>query len=585
MNCPACDAQNRPGAQSCKRCAAPMPLSCFGCGVAIAAGEDLCPACRTERVPSAIGAEDLFPTPPSDQTAVTAAPYELRTRFVGRERALDQLRKAFEDTVELGELSFAAVIGPPGAGKSRLTRELARTIKQRWPEARFLSGSAGGPSTLPHAGFVRILSQRFGITTADSVESSQEKIIAGVGEVLPASKVTEIAHLLAHLMRVGFPQSPIVEPLGHAPSQLETRTFIAVKRFLAADAEKGPLVLCFDDLERAGAETINLLHYLAAGLMSSPIMLLCVARPSLGDAHPSFGEGEVPLERVDLGPLDQYEVENLMRELLRHVDRFPESIVEHAKKLGGLPRTLLELVRLLLEAEVIHRSGATTWSFDQARLARLELPTEHPEILARRLDTMPAADRDLLEKASVCGEVFWLDAVVALQRAAALSVTDPDGPSLGDIAAAGDRTRLSTAQTLAKLVEREWIVDQTESSIPGEREYRFAYPPLWDVVYAGLDEASRRRYHRRVAQWLELRPEGRGEEAQEEVARHLERAGDGDAAAARYRRAGDAARRAYFNEKAIRLYAQALACTTSARSTSSRATSRRRSARSSACSA
>ncbi|MGZ3429620.1 MAG: tetratricopeptide repeat protein, partial [Polyangia bacterium] len=67
-------------------------------------------------------------------------------------------------------------------------------------------------------------------------------------------------------------------------------------------------------------------------------------------------------------------------------------------------------------------------------------------------------------------------------------------------------------------------------------------------------------YHRLVAQWLELRPEGRGEEAQEEIGRHLERAGDGEGAALRYRRAADAARVRFFNDKATRLYAAALDC-------------------------
>jgi predicted ATPase len=561
MNCPACDAPNRPGAQKCKRCAVPMPANCYGCGVPTTTGQELCPACRTERVPAALGAEDLFPTTrgPNDATVVAVVPFELRTRFIGREPALERLRKAFEDSRELSELSFAAVIGEPGSGKTRLVRELARGLKAKHPQTRFLMGSAGGSSSLPYAGFVRILSQRFGITGSDSVETSQEKIVAGVTEVVSASKVPEISHLLAHLMRVEFAKSPIVEPLAEQPQQLETRTFIAVKRFLASDAEKGPLVLCFDDLERAGVETVNLLHYLAAGLMSSPVMLLAAARPSLHDVHPSFGDGEVPLERIDLGPLDEHEAEALFRELMKPVDRAPDVLVDHVKKLGGMPRTLLELVRLLLEAEVIARAGGG-WQIDEERLKHLRLPEGHEEILARRLEEMAPGERDLLEKASVCGEVFWLDAVVALVRVAALSVTDPDGPSLGEIAAAGDRTRLSVAQTLAKLVEREWITDLAESTIPGEREYRFAYPPLWDVVYAGLDEASRRRYHKRIAHWLELRPEGRGEESQEEVGRHLELAGDGDGAAARYRRAADAARIRYFNEKAIRLYSQALAC-------------------------
>jgi tetratricopeptide (TPR) repeat protein len=290
-------------------------------------------------------------------------------------------------------------------------------------------------------------------------------------------------------------------------------------------------------------------------------MLLVSARPTLYDVHPSFGDSDVALERIELGPLDDFEAESLFRELMRHADRIPDGLVTHAKKLGGLPRTLFELVRLLLEAEVIRRdtSAPKGWKIDTGLLVKLRLPLDHADILAQRLAQMAPAERDLLEKASVVGELFWLDAVVALVRVAALPASDPDGPTLAEIAASGDHTRLSVAQTLSRLVEREWIVDQ-ESTIPGEREYRFAYPPLWDVVYEGLDLSTRRRYHRMVAQWLELRPEGRGEDAQEEVGRHLERAGEGDAAAARFRRAADAARAAYANDKAIRLYAQALAC-------------------------
>jgi tetratricopeptide (TPR) repeat protein len=544
-----------------------MPPSCRGCGAKVPSGVDLCPSCRTERVPAALGADELFGQPVDDATAVMMPPYEMRPRFVGRQGALDRMLKAFDDARELHELAFVALVGPPGSGKTRMIRELSRHIKQRSPQTRFLVGQAGGTVPVPYAPFSRLLGVRFGIGTADAPEVAREKITAGVADVLPAARVAEVAHLIAHLMRVGFPESPIVEPLAETPQQLEARTFIAVKRFLAGDAETGPLVLCIDELERAGAETVNLLQYLAAGLIASPVMLLAVARPALYDTHSTFGDGEAPLERIDLGALDETEAEHLIRELLRPVADAPEALVDHAKKLGGMPRTLFEFVRLLLEAEVIVRSGPALqtgmpgrWTIDRERLSRLRLPEHHEEILNQRLRQMQPAERDLLEKAAVCGERFWLDAVVALVRIAALDGTDPDGPTLGEIAAAGDRTRLAVAQTLSRLVEREWLVESPDSQIPGEREYQFAYPPLWDVVYEGIDEASRRRYHRLVAQWLELRPEGRAEDAQEEIGRHLERAGDGDGAALRYRRAADAARARYYNDKAIRLFAQALAC-------------------------
>jgi tetratricopeptide (TPR) repeat protein len=173
---------------------------------------------------------------------------------------------------------------------------------------------------------------------------------------------------------------------------------------------------------------------------------------------------------------------------------------------------------------------------------------------------MPDVDRDVLEMAAVIGETFWLDGVVALIRVRDLESSDPDGPTLARIAAAGDQTRSSAGSAILRLIEREWIVEVEATSIPGEREFRFAYPYLWTTVYDRMAADKRRAYHRVIAQSLELRPQGRAAMSQEDVARHLELAGDSIGAAARYRRAADYARQSFFNERAIRLYSQALSC-------------------------
>jgi tetratricopeptide (TPR) repeat protein len=525
----------------------------------VSAEGDLCPSCRTERVPDAVDAEELFPSPPEDATAITVIPYELRPRFTGRKSAVERVLRAFDEARDKRELQFLIVIGEPGMGKSRLIKEATRSIKAKDLEARFLTGSGDGRG-VGFAAFAQVLSQRFGITAADTPEDQQEKIIAGVAEVLAAQRVTEVAHLLAHMMRVPFRDSAVVGPLVESPQQLEARTYIAMRRFLAADADQGPLLLCFENLELCGPETSNLLHYLAAGLAGSPVLMVGTARASLYDKHPSFGEGDVPVERIDLGPLEDEEAIDLLKELCRPLDEVPPVLLSHATKLKGSPRGLFELMRLLLEAEVIIRSGSMSWQIDPLKLKGMRLPEDHEALLAERLRVMAPAERDLLEKAAAVGETFWLDSVVALVRVAALKAEDPDGPTLGEIAQAGDHTRVSVAQTLAKLVEREWVIDVTDTGVPGEREYRFAYPQLWASAYESIDESTRRKYHKLVALWLELRPAGRAAVAQEDVARHLELAGDANGAAARYRRAADAARRSFFNDKAIRLYARALAC-------------------------
>lgn len=513
---------------------------------------------RTDRIPQ-LGADEIFAEEASaGATVITTVPYDLKPKYTGRGKALAELEKIAADSRENGELAFAVLIGEPGMGKSRTVKELARRVRKADPDTRVLVG-AGDDSGIPYAAFAQVLAGRFGIAPGESAADAQEKIIAGVAEVLPAARVTEVAHLLAYLMRVPVADSPVVTPLIGSPQQLEGRTFIAIRRFLAADAGAGPLLLCFENLELCGPETINLLHYLAAGMAASPVMILGSARASLYDRFPSFGEGEVPLTRIEIGPLEPVESEALLRELCRPLDEIPTALMLQAGKLGGSPRALHELIRYLLESEVIVRSGGMSWRVDKAKLAKTRFPQSYYQLVEARLKLMGDEERNVIDAAAVVGETFWLDAVVALVRMVAVRSKDPDGPTLSEIAAAGDHSRTQVAKWLGKLVEREWIVEVRESSVAGEREFRFAYPNLWEHVYKAVSE-EKRPYHKMAAQWLELRPEGRGATAQEDVARHLELAGDKAAASSRYRRAADASRLGFVNDRAIRLYTRALDC-------------------------
>ena len=411
-----------------------------------------------------------------------------------------------------------------------------------------------------YAPFAEVLAARFGTSAGEGLDESQEKIVAGVAEVMPPARVTETAHLIGHLMRVPFPDSPVLGPLADSPQQLEARSFLALRRFLAADAASAPLVLCFENLETFEPESINLLHYLAAGLSHSPVVVLGTARESVFSRHPSTGKLDVAIERIDLGPLEQPEAENLLRELCRPLEHVSPRLLEHAAALGGSPRALVELVRYLLESDLIVADSPTAWRTDDRALAAATLPATHQELVAERIRIMAPADRELLQMAAVIGETFWLDGVVALLRVRDQGGADPDGPTLAQIAAAGDRSRATAAAVIHRLVEREWVQPVEPSSVAGEFEYRFNYPTLWSAVYEGIDPAARRAAHRTVAQYLELRPEGRGAMAQEEIGRHLELGGDGVGAAGRYRRAADFARASFTNERAIRLYRQALDC-------------------------
>ncbi len=507
-----------------------------------------------------LDAGELFGDGEEERTVVVSAAYELRPRFTGRNGALATLQDKFVKSCELRQLAYCVVLGDSGMGKTRLVSEFCNAARAAQPTTVLIAGSADEGST-PYAAVISALNDRFGILPIDNNEEIRDKILAGVAEVVQPARVPEVAHLLAHLMRVPFADSPIITPLIESPQRLESRTFMALRRFLSAESERHPVVFMIENLDLCGVETINLMQYLAAGAQNQRLMLLSTATPSLFERYPLFGQGDVTPHRLELGPLTPGEAEELFRELCRPLDHVPERIVAHVRTLIDSPRSVHELVRLLLESGCIIRTGGgRSWRIDGVKAATMPLPRSYEELLASRLAAMDDTERRTLQIASVVGETCWFDAIVSVDRSAQTDTTDPDGPTLAQIAASGDHSRLATTAAIAKLIEHEWLVEIRDSALPGERELKFAYPTLWSLVYRGVEPQRKRGYHATVAEWLELHPDGRGPASQEEVARHLELAGEPREAALRYRRAAEAARAQFANERAIRLFDRALAC-------------------------
>lgn len=496
---------------------------------------------------------------PTPETLALEPLPQLRSRFVGRLEQLSTLRDLFLETRQQNRLCFVTLVGEPGAGKGRLAREFARSVRAAFSNARVLWGEPEPGSQRRYEAVARALDERIGIGRDDTVDDACEKIRQAVREALTSSYQEEIPPLLGHVLDVPFADNPTLEALAATPRQLELRAYIAVRRFLQRDAERGPLLLCFDGMESSTNDTVKLVHYLADGLQNSPVMILATARSTVFRRHPNWGQGDFDAHRIEIGPMPPEECEQLFLDLAR-LDTAPSGILHVARqRLAGSPRSLQDFVRFLLESGVLV-TGEARWKLSAERLAEVSLPRSHEDTLRARLRGLPASEAGLLDKAAAIGEHFWLDASVALVRAASISNSDPDGPSLQEIAAAGEKTRIAVAAALQRLCERGLLFECMNSSIVGEREYRFAYPPIWDLTDEGIDELAKRRYHRLVAQWLEARPEGRDEQRQELVGKHLERAGDRRGASSRYRRAADAARARFGNQRAIRLYQAALEC-------------------------
>ena len=184
---------------------------------------------------------------------------------MGRLEELIRLRAAFDNTVAARCCTLATIVGTPGIGKSRLARELLRSLGE---EARVVIGRCTaygeGIAYLPLADVVRDIG-------GDDPEQQLVRLLEPVehGEVA--------ARLVAGA--VGLREG------GGSPEE----TAWAFRRLFETIAAEQPLVVVVDDLHWAEPALLDLIEYVASSSSGAPIYLLCTARPDLFDVRPVVG--------------------------------------------------------------------------------------------------------------------------------------------------------------------------------------------------------------------------------------------------------------------------------------------------------
>ncbi len=235
-----------------------------------------------------------------------------------------------------------------------------------------------------------------------------------------------------------------------------------VAHWLAAAADRFPVVILLDDLDFADEATRRLASYLAFGLPDEARVLIAAARRADGDRSRAAARvGEVPT--FPLAPLTAGDVGALLARVAgRRDDRLAARVTAHT---GG---NLLHVVHAL---EALARRGfATAESLDA-----LGLPPRLEEDLAGALDGAGDDERALCEALAVLGRAAppavvgaMIDRVeadlIAVASASPLAAFDPTGrlllerPGVRQAIAGAlppERQRALHAAAAAALVDRE----------------------------------------------------------------------------------------------------------------------------------
>src|SRR5499426_4816627 len=185
---------------------------------------------------------------------------------------------------------------------------------------------------------------------------------------------------------------------------------------LATDA---PLVLVLEDLQWSDPSTVDLLAHLAQRREPAQLLVLGTYRPVdlVLHAHPLRGlvqelggrglVHDLPLELLPAADVAAYLAGRLGGPVA------PALVAGVHARTDGHPLFLVTLVAHLVQQRLLGRS-AGQWTLRAGGEARVaELPEAVRQVLTRRLDTLPAAARQVLEVASVVGPAFAAAAVAA----------------------------------------------------------------------------------------------------------------------------------------------------------------------------
>ncbi|MFC9436435.1 BTAD domain-containing putative transcriptional regulator [Nocardia sp. NPDC057030] len=342
--------------------------------------------------------------------------------FVGRRLEFAAIQHAADDAARHGRVRSALLAGEAGSGKSALAEAISSTLAGKgWLTARGESPADLGVP--PGWAWTRM---RATLTAADPTERTWPDEIT----------VTD-------------------------PAEARFLFHRAAADYLASVARRTPVLLVFDDIHNAGAETLDLLSELVTGGIAGPVLVLATYRSTEISTELTATLGRVaPFEpvRVYLSGLPEDDTTTLVREIAGPDIAERDGSRIHRRS-NGNPFFVRELARLLR---------------DEGPDAFDAIPPGVREVIRHRLAMLPRSAQTLVQQASVLGE--------DIDREILLDLADDAARALDD---------LDNALTAGLFTE------QPDGTL------RFTHSLVRDTVYREISGPRRAQWHGEIGNLLE----------------------------------------------------------------------------------
>ena len=442
--------------------------------------------------------------------------------------------------VQNGFGGVLSIVGEAGLGKSRLLAEARASTNggMTWAEGRALSYTSGMSYWLAKAVLHGLLNVKADTPPAEIETALRES----VAHELPGDE-ERVYPFLGRVLEISMPEA-MEEQVRVLPAEtVQRRIREAFRLYVGARAKRRPLALVWEDLHWSDPSSLQVFETLLPLAREVPLLLICASRPDEERVTQLLERARQALPAasaaIELSPLTREQSQLLVSQLLK-VENLPDELRNLIfARAEGNPFFLEELLRSLLDAELIVRNG------NSVRLAReittVDIPETVQGVLTARIDRLETPDKAALQKASIIGRVFQQAVLVRLYEDSSIQ-----------------QRRISAS--LSELQRREFIQNWRGDAedLTTQDEFAFKHAITHDVAYQSMLLARRKELHELAGVAIEKLFPDRLEELSATLGYHFERAEAREKAADYLGRAAERARATFANSEAMEFYRSAL---------------------------
>ncbi len=410
-------------------------------------------------------------------------PARAQSDLVGRGWEIGALTGLLSHAID-GRGSVVGVVGPPGIGKSRITREIATRAARGGVE---VAGAycESHTSEIPFHAASGLLRAALGVEDLPEGEARQrvraEFAGADAEDLLLVDDVLGIAD-------PDVPQ-PVIDPDAR-------RRRLSALLNTASIARSRPVVYVIEDVHWVDQVSEAMLADFLAVVPRTRSLVVVTYRPEYGGALARSPRSQT----ITLEPLADSDIAALTGGMLGAHPSVTSLIGVVAERAGGNPFFAEEIIRDLAEQGVLTGERGNYLCIQP--IDEVTVPGTLQAVIASRIDRLEPPAKRTLNAAAVIGSRFT----------------------------PGQLSKLDVAAAVDELVAAE-LIDQI--GFASDAEYEFRHPLVRAVAYESQLAADRAQWHRRVAATLEQTDANAAL-----IAEHLEAAGEMKAAFQWHMRAG-----------------------------------------------